>query len=466
MTRLTAETARSAATYLDDWLEFRQRHLRIPGVQAAVLLDGELVLTTAHGHADLDRGVALTPEHLFRVASHSKTFTATAVLQLAESGALRLDDPVRQWVPRLDGADAGEATLRELLSHTSGVIRDGDDSDHWQLVRPFPDEDGVLALGRRPRIIERNERFKYSNVTYSLLGLVVEAASGQDYRDYVTANVVEPLGLTRTGPELDPSRADDYAAGYSALSYSDRRREIPHVDTYAMAAATGFFSTAEDLCRYFAAHCYGDERLLSDGSKREMQHALWPVAQQKDGRYGLGISVVKVGDRDLGGHGGGYPGHITRTLFDAETGLVASVLTNAIDVDADALVRTVVRLLDLAADPGDPADHAPAPEGAQRFCGRYADLWGVSDVALLGGRLFALDPTADDPVDGLSRLEVVDDTTLKVVGAPGTAAFGELVRYSFDGGRVTSVSGPGGLTSWPIDDFDVDALLARARPTR
>ena len=463
MPGLTTDAVRSAASYLDGWLAFRQRHLRIPGVQAALLHGGEVVLSTAHGHADVGRDVALTTDHLFRVASHSKTFTATAVLQLAEQGALRLDDPLRRWVPQLDGADAGDATLRELLAHTSGVIRDGEDSDHWQLIRPFPDEAGVLTLGRAPRVIERNERFKYSNVTYSLLGLVVEAASGQRYHDYVRANVVERLGLTRTGPELEPARSDDYAAGYSALSYSDTRREIPHVDTYAMAAATGFYSTAEDLCRYFAAHCYGDERLLSDGSKRAMQHALWPVAQQKDARYGLGISVVKVGERDLGGHGGGYPGHSTRTLFDAETGLVASVLTNAIDGEADALVRTAVRLVDLAADPG---EHAAAPEGAERFCARLADLWGVGDVALLGGRLFLLDPTADDPVEAITRLEVVDDTTLKVVDAPGTAAYGELIRYTFDGDRVASVSGPGGLTSWPIDAFDVDALLARARPTR
>jgi len=466
MTELTTAAVRSAASYLDGWLAFRRRYLRVPGVQAALLHGGEVVLSSAHGQADVERDVALTTEHLFRVASHSKTFTATAVLQLAERGALRLDDPVRQWAPQLDRAEIGEATLRELLGHTSGAIRDGRDADHWQLLRPFPDEKELLEIAREPRVIEPNERFKYSNVTYSVLGLVVAAASGQPFDDYVRTNVVERLGLVRTGPELEPGRSDELAAGYTALAYDEVRREIPHVDTAAMASATGFYSTAEELCRYFAAHCYGDERLLSDGSKREMQHALWPVAQQADGRYGLGISVVKVGERDLGGHGGGYPGHSTRTLFDATTGLVASVLTNAIDGPADALVRTMVRLVDLAGGPADASEHGPAPDGAERFCGRFADLWGVSDVALLGGRLYLLDPTADDPVEGMSRLEVVDADTLRLVDAPGTGSYRETMGFERDGDRVTVVRGPGGVSSWPFGDFDIDAHLARVRHTR
>src|SRR3954464_4277527 len=119
MRELSKEAVRSAMTYAESWLGYRQSHLRVPGVQAAALVGDELVLSRAFGSADVEAAVALTEEHLFRVASHSKTFTATAVLRLGEQGTLRLDDRAGRWLPFLEeaGSPARDVTLRELLSH-------------------------------------------------------------------------------------------------------------------------------------------------------------------------------------------------------------------------------------------------------------------------------------------------------------------------------------------------------------
>lgn len=462
MTDLTREAVRSAAAYLDAWFSFRQGHLRVPGVQAAVLYDDEIVLSGAYGKADVERDVTLTSRHLFRVASHSKTFTATAVLQLFEAGRLRLDDRLGRWLPFLDDASspAADLTLRELLGHSSGLVRDGEDADFWQLQRPFPDQAALreLVLGGVD-ILAPNERFKYSNVGYGLLGLVVESASGTPYHDYVTEHIVRRLGLEHTGPELDPDRAEEYAAGYSALSYAPQRVGIDHIDTSALASATGFYSTAEDLCRYVAAHFPGDERLLTDAAKRVMQHEWWPVAGVPDAAYGLGFNIVKAGDRRLVGHSGGYPGHITRTVFDPDDRLAVAVLTNAIDGPADELAITAVKLMDLAArqEPDPAARQQPdAAPGLQRFCGRLANLWGVQDVALLGGRLMLLNPTVSDPTVACATLEVEDDTTLRITEGPGYGAVGEPMTFTFtDDGQVASVRGGGGLTWWPLADFHV-----------
>src|SRR5688500_15657843 len=95
-----------AAEYFDAFVELRRRLDRVPGVQAAVLHDGEVVGSIAHGEAELG-GAALTTDHRFRIASHSKTFTATAVVQLAERGRLRLDDTVGDWLPELAGTGIG-----------------------------------------------------------------------------------------------------------------------------------------------------------------------------------------------------------------------------------------------------------------------------------------------------------------------------------------------------------------------
>jgi CubicO group peptidase (beta-lactamase class C family) len=450
MAVLTVGAARSAARYVDSWLAYRQAYLRIPGVQVAILFEDQIVLSAAYGHADVEGDVALTPSHLFRVASHSKTFTATAIMQLVEAGTLGLDDKAGRWLAWLQSPVA-DLTLREMLGHSSGMFRDSPDSDFWQLSRAFPDGAELRAMALSPAavVLPANERFKYSNVAYSLLGLVIEAASGMTYHDFVRTNVVDRLALVNTGPELDAARGAEYATAYSGLAYAPTRQPIAPVDTRAMASATGFYSTAEELCRYFSAHFTGDERLLTDASKRVLQHQWWEVDRTPDSGYGLGFAVTKVGDRQLLGHGGGFPGHITRTLFDPDARLVVAVLTNAIDGPAQELANSVVKLIDLA------ALLAPAEDvGQSRFCGRFANLWSVVDVASLSGRLLLLDPQAPDPTEQVSDLAVADDTTLRLTAGPGYSSVGEPMTYTFgtDGG-VVSVSGPGGLTMWPLGDY-------------
>src|SRR3954470_21238837 len=140
MAGLDRDVALEVARYLDGWLAFRQKYVRVPGMQAAFLLGDEVLLSSAYGVADLDAATPLTTRHLFRIASHSKTFTSTAVLQLAEAGRLRLDDRADAWLDYLDGLPVGGCTLAELLAHAGGVTRDGEDGDHWQLFRRFPDE--------------------------------------------------------------------------------------------------------------------------------------------------------------------------------------------------------------------------------------------------------------------------------------------------------------------------------------
>ena len=469
---LSPTCVRDAARYAEQWVRFQQRLLRVPGVQVAVWYDGEVVLSSACGVADLRSGTPLTSEHLFRIASHSKTVTATAVMQLVEAGALRLDDPVQQWLPALAGAPVGALTLHQLLSHTGGATRDGADSDHWQLMQPFHDAQGLqeAALAAGAAVLAPDERFKYSNITYSLLGAVVEAVSGQPYAAYVTEHVVDRLGLTRTGPELDRARAGEYATGHTSLTYADERLPIEHVDTRAMAAATGFFSTAEDVVRYAAAHLLGDERLLTDASKRRMQRAVAPVDDEGPESYALGWGVSELGGRRLLGHGGGYPGHITSTLFDPEARLVVSVFTNAIDGPAAALARGVVRLVDLAAraeaELRDQRARGLTPSTADpeaAFEGRFAGLWGVEDVVELGGRLLVVDPALPDPAEQVAWLTVVDDRTLQVERQQGYGSPGEHYRYEHDhDGTVRAVRGPGGTSSWPIEVFAA-ALAGRDR---
>jgi D-alanyl-D-alanine carboxypeptidase len=445
-----------ALDYVRSWIAYRAWKLRIPGVQYAVWYDGALRLSDAVGLADVENDVALTTAHLFRIASHSKTFTATAILQLAADGRLRLDDPVSAYVPELSDAPSGigAVTVRELLEHGGGVIRDGLDGDYWQHRRPFPDEDELLAMVRDDGVkFGRNHSFNYSNLGYSLLGMVVARASGTDFRSYVTAHIIEPLGLAHTFPDLTAD--GDYAAGYSGLHVAPERVAIPHVDTRAMSSATGFASTAEDVVRYLAAHRVGSGELLDDDAKRLQQRTLWESDPDAHRGYGLGMITERIAGRRVFGHSGGYPGHITRTLLDPADGIAISVLTNAIDGAAGELSTGILKILDAALEtPARRAVAAPGalPDDTSRFEGRFSAPWGVMDVVRLGDRLLAVSPVGPDPVEDPDVLEVVDDDTLRIASGNGGGSVGELMRYTRDAdGNAVSVRASGGMTMWAYD---------------
>ncbi len=449
---LDAENLKEVLAYYDRWLAFNQRYQRIPGVQAAVFAGNAVAFSAAYGQADVEHGVPLTVQHLFRIASHSKTFTATAVLQLAELGKLRLDDKAAMHVTEIVGTPLGERTIRDLLSHAGGVTRDSEVADFWQLGNAFPDRDHLLRVLKEPgsAVLPDNDRFKYSNIGYGLLGLVIEAVTGTPYNTHVKDVIVDKLGLTDLGPELDPSRSAEYAVGYSSLSYADQRVPIEHIDTGALASATGFFGTAHDLVSYWSAHLPADDRLLTDASKRQMQHPLWKTTGEDWPQYGLGLQVSKVGERQLFGHSGGYPGHITLSMVDAERRLAVAVLTNAIDGPARQLAEVAFKLVDLAESK--PRQDAT---GLSRFTGRFANLWGVTDFVLLGGRLYAIDPSSPDPAMDPTMLEV-DGDALRVVGGSGYGAYGESYRFAFGPtGEVESVRGSSGLLEHPIDRFSL-----------
>ena len=137
----------------------------------------------------------------------------------------------------------------------------------------------------------------------------------------------------------------DHATGYTSLAYAAERIPFDHVATGAMAAATGFSSTATDLVRWAAAHFQGDERILSDDAKRQMQRTEWTV--EGAGEYGLGLEVGTVGGRRVVGHSGGFPGFITRTWWDPVDRIAVSVLTNAVDGPASVLAEGILRFVEL-----------------------------------------------------------------------------------------------------------------------
>jgi CubicO group peptidase (beta-lactamase class C family) len=448
MNDAAARAMRDGVAYADRWLDYWREFRNLPGLIVAVRHKGELLLSRAYGHANLEHDVPMTTDHIFRIASHSKTFTATAVMQLVEQGRVRLDDRASRTLPWLQS----EVTIRQLLNHAGGIIRDGRDADFWQLDRPFPDQGELCSMARDGGVLQPNESFKYSNIGFGLLGLIIQEATGTPYNSYVEEHIVRRLDLRNTGPEAHPSVADRLVTGYTRARFGVPRQAIPAmIDTRALSAATGFYATAEDLSAYATAHCLGDTRLLTDASKREMQHAYWTIDQAEEG-YGLGFSVGKIGSRQMIGHGGGFPGQSTRTVFDPVDQLVVVVFsnTNASDGLAAPLAATIVKIIDHALFC---ADQASASVPVDRFTGRFASRWGVTDIVNFGSSLKALSPEAENPVDRVTDLEVIDENTLRIASTNGYGSPGETVRYERDAnGQITRIRFGGG-TQHPVAAF-------------
>jgi len=415
---------KAALDYMPRWLDYQMRDSEQPGCVIAVSHQGRIVLEEALGHANLSTGEKLTPRHRQRVASHSKSFTAAAVMKLVEEGKLRLDDRAGEYVEGLHPAVAA-ARVAQLLSHSAGITRDGEDTGQWQDRRPFLNEEELRQALAEPPVIDANTRFKYSNHGFGLLGLIIEAASGTPYAAYVMEEIVGPAGLDETTPDMPLPHGAILSHGHSGKLPLGRRVAIPGDNpTHALAAATGFVATARDLARFFGQLMPGAKKsVLSVESRREMIRKQWRDPQLSTERhYGLGLMSGKLAGWDWFGHAGGFQGFITRTLALPEHELAISVLTNAADGYAHIWLEGSVHILKAFATHGSP-DRKLAS-----WNGRWWSLWGAFDFIPMGGKVVVASPALANPFLDASEITVAAKDRGKIAQAIGGGAHGQGVR--------------------------------------
>jgi len=392
----------------------------------------------------------MTTENIFRIASHSKTITSTAIMQLYEAEKLSLDDKVSKhlnWFKSNKDERVTNITIRQLLNHTSGIARDGDNSDYWQLLCDFPDKDYLKKyISTCELFYDSDERFKYSNFGYGYLGLLIEAVSGLSYNDYMIKNVIKKLGLKSMQPDLVSETMDLLVGGYSWGMFDGKKKPYNHVKANALSPAAGFCSNAEDLCRFFAAHFYGNDILISDYSKRIMQHGSWKTSH--DDCYGLGMDEIDRNGWKLYGHGGGFCGFKTNTRFDPKWQLAVSVMINTDSVNPRSICSSIIDMIDTYQQNSSYDDEKR--NKLARFEGRfYSSLGDVVDIKLVGDKLFAIDPLWWNDFSRAERLVLKDDSTLRIQHADGYSSPGEDLLYNFDANGRAEMIKYAGYTMLP-----------------
>jgi CubicO group peptidase (beta-lactamase class C family) len=426
----------AALDYIPQWLELQLRASGQPGCVIAVALKDRLLLERAFGFADLSTRERLTARHRFRVASHSKSFTAAGVMKLRERGRLKLDDAVGDHVAGLNSTIA-RATIGQALSHSAGITRDGRDSGYYDGRRLFLSERELMADLAADPTIEANTRFKYSNHGFALLGLLIEAVTGEPFTVWIQREIVEPAGLQETTPDMPAPKGAPFARGHSTKLLLGERMIIPgDYAENAIAPAGGFVGTAGDLARYFWQLApQARKSVLSVESRREMTRRHWRNAHSGgEEYYGLGVISGTLDGWDWFGHGGGLPGYISRTAVAPEQGLTVSVLTNASNGSAGPWVEGALHILKGFSRRGAPS------RKVRSWAGRWWHPGGLGDFLPIGDKVVVANPQAWNPLLDAAEIEVTGRDAGRVTLDGGYGNHGEsIARIRNKAGEVVEI---------------------------
>jgi CubicO group peptidase (beta-lactamase class C family) len=414
----------SALDYIPSWIDFQVQQFQQPGCLLAVVHDGKVVLEHATGLANLRTGEKLTPRHRFRIASHSKSFTAAGILKLREQNKLGLDDPVGKYVSGLHRGVA-EARLAHVLSHGAGITRDGDDSSWFVGRKSYPDRAKLMEILSGPPLIEAGTRLKYSNPGFALLGQVIETVTGEPYAKWIEREVVRPAGLRHTSADGPLRRGTPFARGHTALMPLGRRLALKGDEPLrAMAPAGGFVSTAADTALFFnQLNPASRKSVLSRASRRDMVHRQWRNMSAIESYYGYGLQSAPIaGGWNSFGHGGALLGYLSRTATVQEIGVTISIMANSADAWSHIWVDGVANILRTLANNGAPTRRA------RDWTGRWWSPWGAYDMVPAGDKVLLAGPGFVNPFFDHGVLEVTGRDTGKVTVSAGYGIVGEAAR--------------------------------------
>ena len=322
------------------------RTAHVPGAAWGIVIDGELAHSGAAGVREVATNAPVDADTVFRIASMTKSFTAMAILKLRDEGKLGLDDPAERYVPELKGlryptTDSPRITIRHLLTHSEGFPED----NPWGDQQLSESEAGLSRMLRDgiPFSNAPGIAYEYSNYGFAILGRVVSQVSGRPYDDYVSQNILQPLGMTST--TLHPSKV---AANRRAVGYrweDERWKEEPALPHGSFGAMGGMLTSIRDLSRYVSALLEawpprdGPERgPIRRASLREMQQPWRPAGMRvvldkstsathlTSSGYGYGLRVTQTCQfRTMVAHGGGLPGYgsLMQWLPDYGVGIIA-----------------------------------------------------------------------------------------------------------------------------------------------
>lgn len=348
-----------ASKLIDVWLEAQKDYQNLPSIMGVVVKDQQVLWSGAFGNANRESLLPSNENTLSSICSISKVFTATAIMKLVDEGKISLDDKVENILPKYSinqkFPEGGSVTVRSLLNHTSGLARDTNHGYYSAPKHPFPTEDEMFAsLSTQPTERPVGAEIAYSNIGYSLLGLIIEKVTGVTYKNYVEDRIFQPLNMSNSLVEMQSSLyGNKHALAYSAINRNGKRKVANFYQTKAMQSAMGISTTALDLAKFamwqFRLADASRTEVLQPSTLKSMYNtqAISKSEDEYDRGFGYEVSTDDEGNKWVM-HGGTCPGYVSYLKMDVTNKMAYAVLVNANRVNTPLYVRGLIDILNRA----------------------------------------------------------------------------------------------------------------------
>ncbi len=410
---------KAAIETLERFITHEMTDKDLPGLSIALIDDQQIVWAKGFGFADPVKKVPATAETVYRVGSVSKLFTDIAVMQLVEQGKINLDAPITRYLPNFRPRNPfGKAvTLRQLMSHRSGLVREPPVGNYFETTEPSLART-IASLNQTKLIYAPESRIKYSNAAIAAVGYVLEKTQKEPFARYLKRAVLDPLGLEMSSFEPTPAITDDLAKAYM-WTVDGRVFEAPTFEL-GISPAGSMYTTVNDMGRFMSAMFAGGQGPKGQMLKSETLEQMWTPqfapAGQKTG-YGIGFGIREFEGRRTIGHGGAIYGFATqlKAMPDDKLGVVAVTTKDAANAVTSRIADFALAAM-LAARQSKPIPHpeitSPVdPAFASRVAGRYVNGPKSVDLIERGGTLsmFGSDGGEQVRLRSLGSALVVDD---------------------------------------------------------
>jgi CubicO group peptidase (beta-lactamase class C family)/D-alanyl-D-alanine dipeptidase len=354
-----ADSHAAVAAALSEYIEQELADKEIPALSIALVDGNEIVWARGFGMADPEAGVPATASTLYRVGSVSKLFTDIGVMQLVERGEIDLDAPIQTYLPefRPENPFGVPITLRQLMSHRSGLVREPPVGNYFDASEPSV-EATVASLNDSSIVYEPESDTKYSNAGITVVGHVLEALSGEPFADHMASSVLSPMDLNDSS-FLPGEELRSRLAKATMWSYDGRTFPAP-VFEFGMAPAANLYSTVTDLARFLLV-LFDDGRGPS-GPVLQPETVRAMLEPQYSSAYGIGFGVGELGRYTTHGHAGAVYGFATELRFvhEERVGVAIAASMDVVNTVASRIGRLALEML-LAQHRGEELPLAPSP---------------------------------------------------------------------------------------------------------
>jgi serine beta-lactamase-like protein LACTB len=333
----------AAVQRIDAAVETWRSQSGAPALSLAIVVDNQWAFSKGYGLSDLEKKIAARNDTVYRLASLTKSLTATAVMQLVDEGKLDLDAPIQKYCP-IFPEKQWPVTSRQLLTHLAGIRHnkwsETSSTQHFANIN-----DSVKVFKDDALLFEPGTEYSYSTQGYVLLGCAIEGASGVPYLQYLADHIFKPAGMTQTTVDDSslnvPNRAVGYRTGlfgFSWLKWLRGVHEAPPHDTSIKVPAGGLLSTVDDMARFAIAVMSG--QLVQPDTLTKM----WTKPKTRDGKeseYGFGFLIGEKNGQMRVYNDGSQAGTRTFLFMMPQRKFAVCLMTNLERADCETLTPAI-----------------------------------------------------------------------------------------------------------------------------